>query len=88
MQAISAIGIASVVTIAGVVSKTLKRNLIKDLNDSDFKDFNSYGKCCSSNHNIKDDSYDEVLRHRKGRYYQKWECINKVLAYASTFYFT
>ncbi len=37
-----------------------------------FKDFNSYGKCCSSNHNIKDDSYDEVLRHRKGRYYQKW----------------
>ena len=55
IAAISAIGIASVVTIAGVVSKTLKRNLIKDLNDSDFKD----------------DSYDEVLRHRKGRYYQK-----------------
>ena len=71
IAAISAIGIASVVPIAGVVSKTLKRNLIKDLNDSDFKDFNSYGKCCSSNHNIKDDSYDEVLRHRKGRYYQK-----------------
>lgn len=71
IAAISAIGIASVVTIAGVVSKTLKRNLIRDLNDSDFKNFNSYGECSCSNHNVKDDSYDEVLRYRKGRYYQK-----------------
>lgn len=71
IAAVSALGVASIVTIAGFVSKTLKRNLIKDLNDSDFGNYNGYGKCGSSSCCSKDDSYDEVLRHRKGRYYQK-----------------
>ncbi len=67
LAAVSAVGVASIVALTGVISKNLKRNLIRDLNDSDFEDLNVYGSYA----NYKDDSYDDVLRHRKGRYYQK-----------------
>lgn len=60
----------SIATIAGVVSRNLKRNLIKDLNDSEFENFNGHGNCCSHNC-CTNDSYDDVLRYRKNRYYQR-----------------
>ena len=78
IAAVSAVTLASVATIAGICTKALKKSLIKELNDSDFENFNGYGKCsstccgkCSSTCCGKDDSYDDVLRHRKNRYYQK-----------------
>lgn len=70
IAATSAIGIASVATIAGIIAKRLKKNLIKDLNDSEFGNFNGYGKCCSPNC-CSNDSYDEVLKYRKNRFYKK-----------------
>ncbi|OAT87233.1 hypothetical protein [Candidatus Arthromitus sp. SFB-turkey] len=70
IAAASAIGIASVATIAGIISRRLKKNLVKDLNDSEFGNFNGYGKCCSHSH-CSNDSYDEVLKHRKNRFYKK-----------------
>ncbi len=70
IAAVSAVTLASVATIAGICTKALKKSLIKELNDSDFENFNGYGKC-SSTCCGKDDSYDDVLRHRKNRYYQK-----------------
>lgn len=70
IAAVSAIGIASIATVAGIISKTLKKNLIKDLNDSEFGNFNGYGKCCSQSC-CSNDFYDEALKHRKNRYYQK-----------------
>lgn len=70
IAALSAIGIASVATVAGIIAKRLKKNLIKDLNDSEFGNFNGYGKCCSQS-NCSNDSYDEVLKHRKNRFYKK-----------------
>lgn len=60
----------SIATIAGVVSRNLKRNLIRDLNDSEFENFNGNSNCCSHNC-CTNDSYDDVLRYRKNRYYQR-----------------
>lgn len=68
IAAVSAIGVVSVAAIAGIISKNLRKNLIKNLNDSDFEDLNCYRKYC----NYKDDSYNDVLRHRKSRYYQRF----------------
>ena len=68
MVALAAIGAASATIVAGVVAKTLKKNLINNLND-EFENFNGYGKCTA--YCCPNDSYDEVLRHRKGRYYKK-----------------
>ena len=70
IAAISAVGVATVATAAGILSKMLKKNLINDLNESEFNNYNKYG-CCSTNCCGHDDSYDEVLRHRKNRYYQR-----------------
>lgn len=55
----------SVATIAGIVSRNLRKNLIKDLNDAEFENFGGHGNCCTN------DSYDDVLRYRKNRYYQR-----------------
>ena len=63
---ISTLGIVSAAAVAGFVFNGLKKNLIKNLNDSDFGQFKGY-----SFYSPNDDSYDEVLRHRKERYYQK-----------------
>lgn len=70
IAAVSAVTLASIATIAGFCTRALKKGLIKELNDSGFENFNGYGKC-SSTCCVKDDSYDDVLRHRKNRYYQK-----------------
>ena len=70
IAAISAVGVASVATAASVVSKILKKNLLNDLNESEFGNTSKYG-CCTTNCCGQDDSYDEVLRHRKNRCYQR-----------------
>lgn len=67
IAAVSAIGVASIATVTGIISRNLRKNLIKNLNDSHFEDLNGYGVY----NNYKDDSYDDVLRHRKSRYYQR-----------------
>ncbi len=72
IAALSTLAVASVATITGLCTRALKKNLIKELNDSEFENYNGYGRCSSSSCGCsKDDSYDQVLRHRKNRYYQK-----------------
>lgn len=65
----SVAGIASIGAFAGIISRALKRNLINDLNNTGFGKFGGYGNC--SQNCCSGDSYDEVLRHRKNRYYQR-----------------
>lgn len=70
IAAISAVGVASLATAASLVGKMLKKNLLSELSDSEFSNLNKYG-CCTTNYCGQDDSYDEVLRHRKNRCYQR-----------------
>lgn len=68
ISVLSVVAVASVAALTGIISRNLKRNLIKDLNDSEFGNFNG-GNCC---HNYYGgNSFDDVLRYRKNRCYQK-----------------
>lgn len=65
---VSALTVASVAAITGIISRNLKRNLIRDLNDSEFENFGE-GRC--SHNCYGNDSFDDVLRYRKNRCYQR-----------------